>query len=80
MRSSNNRIHLATKAIFDEKMFPKQPNGQRRHYTPIGGDIPDDESDNGSDSPVEHQRFDDDDDNQLEVQLEVQVWHVPWST
>jgi len=64
MRISNNRIHLATKAIFDETMFPKKPNGERRHFTPIGELYPSDDdepnSGNGSESPAEDLWPDDD--------------------
>ncbi|EEB90714.1 hypothetical protein MPER_11041 [Moniliophthora perniciosa FA553] len=36
MRPSNNSIVKATTALFDETLFPKCPESQRRGFTPVG--------------------------------------------
>ena len=43
MRSPNNVVFTAVKALFDETMFPKCPEIQQRGFTPIG-DQPSDDS------------------------------------
>ncbi|KAJ3549561.1 hypothetical protein NMY22_g827 [Coprinellus aureogranulatus] len=36
-RLTTNRIHLATKAVFDETYFPKRTNQERQQITPVDG-------------------------------------------
>jgi hypothetical protein len=67
MRSPNNVVFTASKALFDETMFPKCPDGQRRGITPVGNkpnddQIPPQEDDFNPDLDQDDQ-FPDDDDN-----------------
>ena len=48
MRSLNNVVFTAVKALFDETMFPKCPEMQQRGFTPIG-----DQPSNDSNIPPE---------------------------
>ena len=60
MRSPNNIVFTTVKALFDETMFPKCPEMQRRGFTPIG-----DQPSNDSNIPLEdngHNNSDADDD------------------
>ena len=61
MRSPNNVVFTAVKALFDEKMFPKCPEMERRGYTPIG-DEPDIDDSNIPPEDDGHNNSDADDD------------------